>query len=151
MEAHKNHLWPVFESKLTKRWFVSFVEAFCLFARVLTVAATPAHPSIGHWSVCNRFATDLHKFATNLQQICRNSRNLVRPPTNWQFPTAGWSSSPLPEHASMPAAPEPAGRVGTFGPSTPRYATEPSNTTRLLFSGQSCVDCHRDNMCYQFR
>ena len=47
--------------------------------------------------------------------VRRSSRNLVSA-ANWQFPTQGRTSSPLPEHASPPAAPEPAGRVGPCSP-----------------------------------
>ena len=53
---------------------------------------------------------------TNLHpSLRRSSRNLVSA-ANWQFPTQGRTSSPLPEHASPPAAPELAGRVGPCSP-----------------------------------
>ena len=54
-------------------------------------------------------AADLHP------SLRRSSRNLVSA-ANWQFPTQGRTSSPLPEHASPPAAPELAGRVGPCSP-----------------------------------
>ena len=57
-----------------------------------------------HQLVSGACATNLHRSSE------RSSRNLDRPsaPANWQFPTAG-TSSPLPEHASLPAAPESGG------------------------------------------
>ena len=111
------------------------------------------HQLVRWWGVwC---AADLHP------SLRRSSRNLVSA-ANWQFPTQGRQDQLSTTGARVTAGGAGAGRsgrtmlapralVGSLDEGR-RYATtdESSNTSRLLGSGQSCLDSQRDNMCYQF-
>ena len=139
----------MFHLKIVLRHFPSLllIEVFCLLLTDQVFFSSGSHSSSGpsiNWSV------------GRVQRICTDPPNevhgtsIVRPRRLiGNFPR----QAPALHYRSTRHCRRRRSRVGRVGTkcSGCRYATESSNTTRLLFSGQSCVDCRRDNMCYQFR